>query len=358
MDPFAAFAQSNGHAKSSKKRTRAAPAAAPDLTLELTDLVSATVEPTVTKRKEKRTAATSTTNGHVTSPKKETPKTVTPEPPAPPDTTVSAPKSVIKPTDDAAPAVDAPAADLLALFTEIKRLSGGVNPVQLDLLPRTARTDPCAATYVRHIMTMIPADALAPYLTDETLHELRQHVFVSTRKHDEAMLREPRNNEPACSEGDQCWLYQIPGATRDRTLMAYIYESEWVVYQEAFRKYQAGQASEPVQPTTARKCLLCLRYQVATDVAVLRSQNLWLRIGKKEPGTLVCNFYNVVDVPGEYRSSDCLLPTSTAYHGLVAPVVKFDALSYQMVVHPGTGRMHVKTLLKYPGDDVSTGQYF
>lgn len=92
-------------------------------------------------------------------------------------------------------------------------------------------SSPLESTFLQRLVTDVIAEAgVPPHLNDpqdESLMRMRQALRVSTRRHEESMLRPPRSNEPGCANGDRCKGNAIICQGGGMRLVAFYYEDEW-----------------------------------------------------------------------------------------------------------------------------------
>lgn len=134
------------------------------------------------------------------------------------------------------------------------------------------------------------------------------------------------------------------------TLVAYYSETEWAKYADDVR----GGVGTARLPDVSRRCLLCMRYDVNRWVVNLRAENMALR--HQETPAVLAPFYNLVDVPGEYRMEDCIVCTNEVYEGLLMPVVQPSLRGFQRLMDTRTGTVRFQQLLPYPDTPAGPGR--
>ena len=83
-------------------------------------------------------------------------------------------------------------------------------------------------------------------------------------------------------------------------------------------------------PIQRAPCIMCKRLQIARLVVSARAAGT----GMKDD-FLVQDYYNFVNIPGEYRLEDCLLSKRTVWEGVVSPVVLHVRNAYKYVLKDG-----------------------
>ena len=172
-----------------------------------------------------------------------------------------------------------------------------------------------------------------PNMPDTMLRMLHKDLVLNRRAYEESMMRTPRYGEPACSAGNRCVGTEL--ICGGETLVAFFPESTWNEY-----------ASTPNGrlPANERQCILCYRDNIQRALAIQRQRNLALK-----PSMLaIGEFYNLADVPGEYRSEDCVGPRSDRYEGILYFVVKLCTSSFRREV--ASDCTYFRQTLGYPGE--------
>jgi len=182
-------------------------------------------------------------------------------------------------------------------------------------------TDPSIVTFMRQILTCLPTETVPAHLNPDGVRSARKALRVSRREHEESMMRTPLANEPACSNGPSCVGTRIAGGS-GAVLVAYKFEGD----------------SEPVPDGL---CILCMRKVIYGNIISLRAENRCMRPMQ----VLMCTFYNLVNVPGEYRAVDCIGPAEHVFEGIVMPVVKLDLSSFHRVPDPAMQVTRFRQLL-------------
>ena len=104
--------------------------------------------------------------------------------------------------------------------------------------------------------------------------------------------KSPNSDERACVMAEQCEGNFIPNAGADAfTLREFLLPSQQKEY-EATKRF----------PIKTQPCILCKRRQIAQWLVSLRAAGNGL-----QTDTVMQDYYNLVDIPGEYRLKDTLL---------------------------------------------------
>lgn len=156
---------------------------------------------------------------------------------------------------------------------------------------------------------------------DQQSHQVVPAVHMHTRKWEENwLLRTPiaEWGERPCIKGEQCQGYAYCFDTK-RALREYVSPREhahWMTF---------GVWPHLGQP--ARQCLMCKRYGVSMDYWSSRAA----RRSANPTNQLLAEFYNLVNVPGEYHIGQCECNPGP-YMGLWGPVAKHHLPNYTPVV--------------------------
>ena len=163
-------------------------------------------------------------------------------------------------------------------------------PTKVDL----SKTHPMFAALVSRI-----SESVAPH----PVLRKRPVLEVVPRSYEESMMRPPRSNECACTEGVRC-------------------ECRMMAIENPFESSDGFVGVEFTTPSGVRagKCVLCLRK--ATMLAFY--ENL------SNPGssTRVHQPYRVRCMAGEYSPAVCIRPNAASFNGIVAPFVKHERHHY------------------------------
>lgn len=145
----------------------------------------------------------------------------------------------------------------------------------------------------------------------------RDSIEPVSRKYEESFMCEPTGDQRACCMEEACEGKYIPQSPEKFVLREFLLPSQSKLYEET-RRY-------PIQRSP---CILCKRLQIARLVVSARAAGT----GMKED-CLVQDYYNFVNIPGEYDLKDCLLSKRTVWEGLVSPVVLHirNAYKFQLV---------------------------
>jgi len=228
-------------------------------------------------------------------------------------------------------------------------------------------SSPLESTFLQRLVTdAIDEASVPPHLNDPqnvTIARMRQALRVSTRRHEESMLRPPARNEPACAMGGECRGNSIICQGGGMTLMAFYYENEWAKY-----RYDVEHGVPNARlPDNARMCLLCLRYDTNRFLMSTRTQNVQFLVSP--PATtdasggandtsplpaLVQPHFNLTNVEGEYRLEDCNTPVAPVFEGMLYPMVKPSLIQFARAVDPETGGVIFRQLFPYPNARTST----
>jgi hypothetical protein len=153
---------------------------------------------------------------------------------------------------------------------------------------------------------------LSPHYKDPMLNDLRDVDMVS-RKEEEEFLRAPCAGERPCVNGDTCEARNIEGPPTPFTLVEHLTATQ--------------RMKRPADP---QMCIMCKRY--AANYAMVQAQ-----CEKTDMSVIFNTHGNYVDMPGEYRSEQCLIASPTDTYGVIVPVVSHNRSYYRYEVDRATG---------------------
>ncbi len=163
--------------------------------------------------------------------------------------------------------------------------------------------------FLRQLLKKTPLDSI---YTNRKYNEVKNRpvVEVSTRQYEESFLREPKQNERPCVNGDSCEGLFISTTDKGFILREYLLPSQYKKFLES--------NTLPSQP---QMCLLCRR-------AAVTRMYVNARADAEESCALISDIRNYVSICGEYTIDQCLLPTSHGHVGLYDPVIAHCRKNY------------------------------
>lgn len=169
------------------------------------------------------------------------------------------------------------------------------------------------------VASLIQCDPKPTYDLNEKmrLDKYRDSIEGVTRKFEEAFMIEPSGDQRQCSMGEECEGKCI--CANGFVLREFLLPSQ----QEAYEKTKR-------YPIERAPCILCKRLQIARFLVSVRAAGT----GVKDD-CLLQDYYNFVNIPGEYRLQDCLLSKKTVWEGIVSPVVLHVRNAYRFVLKDG-----------------------
>tara|TARA_B110000261_G_scaffold164446_1_gene214053 strand:+ start:4454 stop:5287 length:834 start_codon:yes stop_codon:yes gene_type:complete len=142
----------------------------------------------------------------------------------------------------------------------------------------------------------------------------RDSIEGVTRKYEESYLTDASGDQRKCVNEEACeGLNVCPDGF---ILREFLLPSQQVIYDETKR-----------YPLNREPCIMCKRLRIARAVIAIRAAGN----GMKEDH-LIQDYYNFVDLEGEYRLEDCLLSKKNTWEGLCNPVVLHQRHNYQFVM--------------------------
>ena len=154
---------------------------------------------------------------------------------------------------------------------------------------------------------------------NQRVDKYRDAIEPVTRKYEEEFMCEPTGDQRACCMEEACEGRFIPQSPEKFILREFLLPSQLKLYEETKR-----------YPIQRSPCILCKRLQIARLVVSARAAGT----GMKDD-CLVQDYYNFVNIPGEYDLKDCLLSKRTVWEGLVSPVVLHVRNAYKYELKNG-----------------------
>ena len=135
-----------------------------------------------------------------------------------------------------------------------------------------------------------------------------------TRKYEEKYLLEPdpRQGDRLCIQGQDCEGLKIGNKE-----FAFILKEFLLPDQEQSDK----------KPAERCLCLLCKRAHIGRALLNMRADGLGL-----QGDTILQDYFNIVNIPGEYKLQDCICSLPGCYEGLLEPVVQHIRTNYRIQI--------------------------
>jgi hypothetical protein len=149
--------------------------------------------------------------------------------------------------------------------------------------------------------------------------KFRDSIEGVTREYEERYMVEASGDQRQCCMGEQCEGKFIPQVQNGFILREFLLPSQEKSYNETKR-----------YPIQRAPCILCKRLQIARLLVSVRAAGTGMR-----EDCLVQDYYNFVNIPGEYRLEDCLLSKKTVWEGIVSPVVLHVRNAYKFCTKNG-----------------------
>lgn len=156
--------------------------------------------------------------------------------------------------------------------------------------------------FLRELLKKSPLDSV---YTNRKYNDVKKRptVEVSTRSYEESFLREPKQTERPCVNGDNCEGLFISTTDKGFVLREYLLPSQYKKFLET-----------NTLPDTPQLCLLCRRAAVTRMYTNFRADG-------EASSALISDIRNYTTISGEYVLEQCLLPTAHGHVGLYDPVV-------------------------------------
>lgn len=173
--------------------------------------------------------------------------------------------------------------------------------------------------YVRKLMQRTPISNF-DMNSFQGVDKMRDSIEGVPRKYEEEFMCEPTGDQRACSMEESCEGRFIPQAGANGfTLREFLLPSQLKAYEETKR-----------YPLQRAPCIMCKRLQIARMVVGTRAAGTGMR-----DDCLVQDYYNFVNIPGEYPLEVCLLSKRTVWEGVVAPVALHIRNAYKFEMKNG-----------------------
>ena len=188
------------------------------------------------------------------------------------------------------------------------------------------RIRPFDFPFIRQLLQQPKADTLAPCKLPQ-LGVMRRLVQKCTRQHDELFLEEPGVGERPCAAAADCEGLQLH-LPPDQLFIPkeFLLPNELLMFQTTKQL-----------PCEQRLCLLCKRTEIAKAFLNIKSDDMGVK-----HGTLLQDFRNITNVPGEYLLRDCILSSSVVYQGLVDPIVLHNRNAFRRTVTPYNKKKYIQ----------------
>ena len=151
---------------------------------------------------------------------------------------------------------------------------------------------------------------------NQRVDKYRDSIEGVTREYEEGFMVEPSGDQRQCCMAEECEGKFISQAPNGFVLREFLLPSQQKAY-NATKRY----------PIQRAPCILCKRLQIARLLVSVRAAGTGMR-----EDCLVQDYYNFVNIPGEYRLEDCLLSKKTVWEGIVSPVVLHVRNAYKFVM--------------------------
>lgn len=172
--------------------------------------------------------------------------------------------------------------------------------------------------YVKNLIQQTPI-ANFDMNKNPNVDKYRDSIEGVTRQYEESFMCEPTGDQRMCCMEEACEGMCIPQSPEKFVLREFLLPSQQKMYEETKR-----------YPIQRAPCIMCKRLQIARLVVSARAAGT----GMKDD-CLVQDYYNFVNIPGEYRLEDCLLSKRTVWEGVVSPVVLHVRNAYKYVLKDG-----------------------
>lgn len=169
------------------------------------------------------------------------------------------------------------------------------------------------------VAALIQKQPIPTYNLNENpkVDQYRDSIEGVTRDYEEAFMIEASGDQRNCSMEEECEGKCI--CANGFILREFLLPSQKKAYEETKR-----------YPIERAPCILCKRLQIARLLVSVRAAGTGMR-----EDCLVQDYYNFVNIPGEYRLEDCLLSKKTVWEGIVSPVVLHVRNAYKFVMKDG-----------------------
>jgi hypothetical protein len=162
----------------------------------------------------------------------------------------------------------------------------------------------------------------------------RPYMEAVTRKYEESYLRPPNLGERPCLRGNQCEGLKIICENDNAFILTeFFLPSKWKKIQETGRRNPEGEL-----------CLMCKRSEISRALLNTRADRKSIR-----EGVTLQDYFNLVNLPGEYDIKNCICSSPSTYEGLLEPIVLHQQCAYRLVEENGMKR-YVQWKYNYPSN--------
>jgi len=154
---------------------------------------------------------------------------------------------------------------------------------------------------------------------NQRVDKYRDSIEGVTREYEERFMVEPSGDQRQCCMAEECEGKFITQVANGFVLREFLLPSQEKAYHETKR-----------YPIQRAPCIFCKRLQIARLLVSVRAAGTGMR-----EDCLVQDYYNFVNIPGEYRLEDCLLSKKSVWEGIVSPVVLHVRNAYKFVMKDG-----------------------
>ena len=194
--------------------------------------------------------------------------------------------------------------------TGLKRKREGTGHITLDL--HTSTEDMGQIDWTQYAARIEDSEFLQGLLTISekssigSIHTKNHEIVPITREYEESFLCEPDEGERKCCMMSACeGLKLVDNGVGGFVLREFILPN-------------------CTQNTIPAMCLLCTRKSISRAYFSMLSADTSCRAN-----CTLSSYYNLVNVPGEYRADDCIISNDDRYMGLLMPVVVYNRGDYR-----------------------------
>lgn len=186
------------------------------------------------------------------------------------------------------------------------------------------------------VRNLIQADAPSTFDIHSQSKRSKHRPFMEPvpRKYEEQFLRPPdiTKGERPCLMGSNCEGLKIICENDNAFILTeFFLPSKWKKIQETGKR-----------PAEREFCLMCKRNEISRALLNTRADRKSIR-----EGVTLQDYFNLVNLPGEYSITNCICSDPSTYEGLLEPIVLHQQCAYRLVEENGKKR-YIQWKYSYP----------
>lgn len=193
------------------------------------------------------------------------------------------------------------------------------------------------------VRNLIQAEAPSTFDINSQNKRSKQRPYMEavTRKYEESYLRPPDKSkgERPCLMGNECEGLKIICENDNAFILTeFFLPSTWKKIQQTGRR-----------PVEVGLCLMCKRNEISRALLNTRADRKSIR-----EGVTLQDYYNLVNLPGEYDIKNCICSDPSTYEGLLEPIVLHQQCAYRLV-EENASKHYIQWKYSYPTQSFHSG---